>query len=218
LRIGGTGNVHDMSPVTSIPAAVSSYESLRRSARGCRACPLWRDATQTVFGEGPVPAELLLVGEQPGDQEDRAGGPFVGPAGRLLDGALEEVGLAREAAYVTNVVKHFKWRSGGSGGTRRIHDKPSWVEVKACLPWFGHELAAVQPRVLVCLGATAAQALLGRQFRVSQSRGRPVESDLAEVVMATIHPSAVLRAGERREQEYAAFVDDLAAVARVLDS
>jgi DNA polymerase len=207
-----------MVPVSSIPAAVDSFEALLESACGCRACPLWRNATQTVFGEGPVPAELLLVGEQPGDQEDRAGAPFVGPAGRLLDRALEEVGLSREAVYVTNVVKHFKWRPGGSGGTRRIHDKPSWIEVKACLPWFGHELAAVQPRVLVCLGATAAQALLGRQFRVSRSRGRPVESDLAEIVLATIHPSAILRAGERREAEYAAFVEDLALVAQAVDA
>jgi DNA polymerase len=206
-----------MSPVSSIPTvAPRSFEALRESARGCRACPLWRNATQTVFGEGPVPAELLLVGEQPGDQEDRNGAPFVGPAGQILDRALEEAGLSRESAYVTNVVKHFKWRPGGSGGTRRIHDKPSWIEVKACLPWFVHELAAVQPRVLLCLGATAAQALLGRQFRVSRSRGRPVESPLAEVVLATIHPSAILRAGERREAEYAAFVDDLTAVARAL--
>jgi uracil-DNA glycosylase family protein len=169
-----------------------------------------------VFGEGPVPAALMLVGEQPGDREDIDGHPFVGPAGRLLDTALEEAGLAREDAYLTNVVKHFKWRPGGAGGTRRIHDKPSWFEIKACLPWFEHELAVVSPRVLVCLGATAAQALLGREFRVTRLRGRPVESALAETVMATVHPSAVLRAGERRQAEYDALVEDLANVAGFL--
>jgi uracil-DNA glycosylase family 4 len=142
----------------------------------------------------------------------------VGPAGRLLDIALAEAGLSRDAAYLTNVVKHFKWRPGGAGGTRRIHDKPSWSEIKACVPWFEQELAAVKPRVLVCLGATAAQALLGREFRVTRLRGRPVESALAEIVIATVHPSAVLRAGERRQAEYDAFLADLQTVARVLTS
>ncbi|HXH81705.1 MAG TPA: UdgX family uracil-DNA binding protein [Candidatus Tectomicrobia bacterium] len=190
-------------------------ESVRERARACRNCPLWESATQTVFGEGPVPAPLLLVGEQPGDREDLEGHPFVGPAGRLLDRALVEAGLEREQAYVTNVVKHFKWRPGG-GGAKRIHDKPDRGEIDACLPWFRLELELVQPRVLVCLGATAAQALLGREFRVSRARGVPVESELAPVVIATVHPSSVLRAGERRDVELEGLVHDLRAVARAL--
>ncbi len=190
-------------------------ESVRERARACRNCPLWESATQTVFGEGPVPAPLLLVGEQPGDREDLEGHPFVGPAGRLLDRALVEAGLEREQAYVTNVVKHFKWRPGG-GSAKRIHDKPDRGEIDACLPWFRLELELVQPRVLVCLGATAAQALLGREFRVSRARGVPVESELAPVVIATVHPSSVLRAGERRDVELEGLVHDLRAVARAL--
>lgn len=199
-----------------MPARASTQlASVRERARGCRACPLWENATQAVFGEGPVPAPLLLVGEQPGDREDVAGHPFVGPAGQLLDRALAEAGLDRDAAFVTNVVKHFKWRPGG-GGTRRIHDKPSRGEIDACLPWFRLELELVRPDVLVCLGASAAQALLGPGFRVTRERGVPVDSDLAPVVMATIHPSAVLRAGERRRAEYAGLVEDLRAAARSL--
>ena len=186
-----------------------SLPKLREAAAGCTACDLYKTGTQTVFGEGARSAEALFVGEQPGDQEDRAGRPFVGPAGRLLDQALEDAGIDRTQVYVTNVVKHFKWVARGK---RRIHQKPSWAEAAACRPWLDAELAVVQPRVLVCLGATAAQALLGRQFRVTQQRGRPVESDLAEHVLATIHPSAILRDPETREQEYAAFVDDLRAV------
>jgi len=152
---------------------------------------------------------MLLVGEQPGDREDVAGQPFVGPAGRLLDGALAAAGIERDRVYLTNVVKHFKWRPAPGGGTRRIHDKPNRTEMQACLPWFHAELEAVRPRVLVLLGATAAQALLGSGFRITKERGRPIESDLAQFVVATVHPSAVLRAEERREAEYAALVADL---------
>jgi DNA polymerase len=153
----------------------------------------------------------MFVGEQPGDQEDRAGKPFVGPAGKLLDKAMDEAGIDRSLAYVTNVVKHFKWKGRGK---RRIHQKPNWSEIAACRPWLDAELAVVKPRVLVCLGATAAQALLGRQFRVSRRRGEPVESELAPVVLATVHPSSILRADdEDREAEFAAFVSDLKTVA-----
>ncbi len=185
---------------------------LKEAAAGCRACPLWQLGTQTVFGEGLKSAEVVLVGEQPGDQEDLAGRPFVGPAGRLLDSALEEAGIDRRLAYVTNVVKHFKWQPRGK---RRIHQKPNAAEVAACRPWLDAELALLQPKVLVCLGATAAQALLGRGFRVSKDRGVPVESDLAPVVMATVHPSSILRSDDR-EQEMALFVEDLRRVAEVL--
>jgi DNA polymerase len=192
-----------------------SLSSLRESAAGCRGCPLWENATQTVFGEGRRESQVMLVGEQPGDQEDLAGKPFVGPAGRMLDRALEEAGIDRSLAYVTNAVKHFKWQARGK---RRIHAKPTWTELSACRPWLDAELAVVAPRVLVCLGATAAQSLLGKQFRVTQSRGEWVESDLAEHVTATIHPSAILRQrdDESRQAEYAAFVDDLKIVAGVL--
>jgi uracil-DNA glycosylase len=182
---------------------------LREAAVGCTACPLWKTGTQTVFGEGSRSAEILFVGEQPGDQEDRAGRPFVGPAGRLFDKALDEAGIDRSLAYVTNVVKHFKWQARGK---RRIHQKPSALEVAACRPWLDAELRVVKPRVLVCLGATAAQALLGRQFRVTQHRGEPVASELAPVVIATVHPSSILRSDDR-EHEFAAFVADLKTVA-----
>ena len=185
---------------------------LRKAAAGCKACPLWKTGTQTVFGEGPTKADVMFVGEQPGDQEDQIGRPFVGPAGKLFDRALEEAGLNRSTAYVTNVVKHFKWTARGK---RRIHQKPNWSEIAACRPWLDAELSVVKPRVLTCLGATAAQGLLGKQFRVTKQRGRPVESELAPVVIATVHPSAILRA-EDRDAEFAAFVDDLKTVARYL--
>jgi DNA polymerase len=185
---------------------------LERAVQQCRGCPLYARATQAVFGSGPVPAQLMLVGEQPGDQEDRAGEPFVGPAGQLLDRALAEAGIAREKAYVTNAVKHFKWKERGP---RRIHDKPSWTEQTACRPWLDAELDLVRPRALVLLGATAAQSLLGRSFRVTVSRGQPLESDLAELVLATIHPSAVLRA-EDRDAAFAGLVDDLRPVSGAL--
>ena len=183
-------------------------KKLRESAAGCRACPLWKTGTQTVFGEGSPRSQVMFVGEQPGDQEDKAGAPFVGPAGKLLDRALEEAGIDRSLAYVTNVVKHFKWKAQGK---RRIHQKPNWSEVAACIPWLEAELAVVKPQVLTCLGATAAQALLGRQFRVTQHRGEPVDSELAPVVIATVHPSSILRADDR-EAEFAAFVSDLKTV------
>jgi len=191
-----------------------SLPQLRKEAAGCKACDLWKTATQVVFGEGPAIAEAMFVGEQPGDQEDRAGKPFVGPAGRLLDKALVEAGIDRSATYMTNAVKHFKWQARGK---RRVHQKPAWAEITACRPWLEAELTVVLPRVLVLLGAVAAQSLLGREFRVTQNRRKLIESDLAPAVTATIHPSAVLRgAPERREAEFAAFVDDLRFVATLL--
>jgi uracil-DNA glycosylase len=193
-----------------------SLPSLREAATSCRGCDLWRVGTQTVFGDGARSAEVMFVGEQPGDQEDRAGRPFVGPAGRLLDEALVAAGIDRATTYVTNAVKHFKWQARGK---RRIHQKPSWAEMTACRPWLEAELAVVRPRVLVLLGATAAQTLLGRQFRVTQARGKPVESDLAEIVTATVHPSSILRGEpEEREANFQAFVDDLRMVAEALES
>jgi uracil-DNA glycosylase len=191
-----------------------SLEELRKDAAGCTACDLYKTGTQTVFGEGARSAEVMFVGEQPGDQEDKEGRPFVGPAGKLFDEALEDAGIDRSQVYVTNVVKHFKWRARGN---RRIHQKPNWSEIAACRPWLDAELAVVEPRVLVCLGATAAQALLGREFRVTQQRGKPVESDLAEQVLATVHPSSILRGDpETRERDYGELVEDLKAVARLL--
>jgi DNA polymerase len=190
-----------------------SLKSLREASHGCTACPLWRTGTQTVFGEGLARARLMLVGEQPGDKEDLAGEPFVGPAGRLLDEALAEAGIDRSEAYLTNVVKHFKWQPRGK---RRIHQKPNWSEIAACRPWLEAELAVVEPHALVCLGATAAQALLGRQVRVTRDRGKPLQSDLAPVAIATVHPSSILRAPDRetRRREYASFVEDLRAAAK----
>jgi uracil-DNA glycosylase family protein len=191
-----------------------SLAAFHEAAAGCKGCHLWHIGTQTVFGEGAESALVMFVGEQPGDQEDRAGKPFVGPAGRLLDKALAEAGIDRSATYLTNAVKHFKWQARGK---RRIHQKPTWAESTACRPWLEAELAVVQPRVLVLLGATAAQSLLGRQFRVTQNRRKVIESDLAQAVTATIHPSAILRGDpERREAEFAAFVDDLRFVASLV--
>jgi uracil-DNA glycosylase len=189
--------------------------SLREEAAGCRACGLWEHATQTVFGEGPATAQAMFVGEQPGDREDLQGQPFVGPAGRLLDEALELAAVDRSTVYVTNAVKHFKWVARGK---RRLHAKPTWTEQLACHPWLEAELAVVQPRVLVLLGATAAQSLLGKQFRVTKERGRWLESDLAEHVTATIHPSAILRQRdpESRQRELQSLVEDLRLVASVL--
>ena len=189
-----------------------TLEQAREAAKGCKRCDLWKSGTQTVFGEGGSKAKLMLVGEQPGDQEDLAGQPFVGPAGKLLDRALDEAGIDRSATYVTNVVKHFKWQPRGK---RRIHQKPNAAELAACRPWLDAELEVVKPEALVCLGATAAQALLGRQFRVSKQRGVAVESELAPVVMATVHPSSILRSDDR-EAEFALFVEDLRRVAEAL--
>jgi DNA polymerase len=188
---------------------------LREAAAGCRACDLWKSGTQTVFGEGTRNAEILFVGEQPGDKEDLAGRPFVGPAGGVLDEGLDAAGIERNLAYVTNAVKHFKWQGRGK---RRIHQKPNSAELAACRPWLDAELAVVKPKVIVALGATAAQALLGRQFRVTQQRGVPVESDLAPHVVATVHPSSILRQeteGERAEA-MKDFVSDLKVVAELL--
>ncbi len=206
-----------MTPRSPYPTAapfipdVHTEAALRTSVQGCRGCPLYTTATQAVFGEGPPDADVMLVGEQPGDQEDRAGEPFVGPAGRVLDRALAEAGISRQRSYLTNAVKHFKWKARGQ---RRIHDKPSWSEMVACRPWLEQELALVEPRALVLLGATAAQSLLGRDFRIMRSRGRPLDSALADLVLATIHPSAVLRAeDENRDEVYAGLVDDLRVVA-----
>jgi uracil-DNA glycosylase len=186
--------------------------SLRRAAAACTGCDLYRNATQTVFGAGPATARLLLVGEQPGDAEDRAGLPFVGPAGRLLDRALAEAGIARARVYVTNAVKHFKWVRRGK---RRIHSKPGAREIAACHPWLDAEIAALAPAIVVCLGATAAQALLGGAFRVTRRRGELIASPLGYDIMATVHPSSLLRAPDpaAREAEYARFVAELRIVA-----
>jgi uracil-DNA glycosylase len=192
-----------------------TLKELREDAAGCRACPLWQTGTQTVFGEGAAQAAVMFVGEQPGDQEDKQGRPFVGPAGRVLDEALDLAGIDRTSTYVTNAVKHFKWTARGK---RRIHAKPTWSEQMACRPWLESELRVVQPRVVVCLGATAGQSLLGKQFRVTKERGRWLESDLAEYVTATIHPSSILRRrdDDSRHAEMDGFVEDLRLVASVL--
>ena len=185
-----------------------TLRTLKTAARGCRACHLWRHATQTVFGEGAAGAEVMLIGEQPGNDEDIEGHPFVGPAGRILNEALEAAGIDRTRTYVTNVVKHFKWEPRGK---RRIHAKPKAGEINACRPWLDGEIGVVRPRIIVCLGATAAKALLGNSFRVSVDRGRFMASDLAPLVTATVHPSSILRepdASARREA-MRAFVSDL---------
>ena len=190
---------------------------LREAAAECTACPLYRNATQTVFGEGPERARVMFVGEQPVDSEDLAGHPFVGPAGRLLDRCMTEAGIDRSRAYVTNAVKHFKWVPRG---TRRIHSKPSSVEIAACFPWLEAEIAAVKPRVVVALGATAAQALFGKTFRVTRERGRPVPSRFAPYALATVHPSSLLRAPdeETRHRDMQLFIEDLKRVAELLGS
>ncbi|MGI8563637.1 MAG: UdgX family uracil-DNA binding protein [Candidatus Dormibacter sp.] len=188
---------------------------LRAAARGCRACDLWQNATQTVFGEGEPAARLLLVGEQPGDHEDREGRPFVGPSGALLDRALEEVGIARPDAYVTNAVKHFKWVPRGK---RRLHQKPNAAEIGACAPWLEAEVAAVRPQLLVALGATAAQALFGRSFRVLAQRGQMLSTVLGLPGLGTVHPSSILRAPDEEAYRlaYQAFVKDLRVAATVI--
>ena len=189
-----------------------SLSALRAAVQGCRGCPLFANATQAVFGEGPAKAEIVMVGEQPGDQEDRQGKPFVGPAGRILSQGLEEAGIDRTQVFVTNVVKHFKFQPRGK---RRIHKRPSAEEVRACRPWLDAELHAVKPKALIALGATAAQDLFGRAFRVTKQRGEPLDFDFAPLVMATIHPSAILRADDdQREEEYRRFVADLEMLAR----
>jgi DNA polymerase len=189
---------------------------LREAAAGCKACDLWKRGTQTVFGEGSPRAKIMLVGEQPGNEEDLAGHPFVGPAGRLLDEALVQAGIEREETYVTNVVKHFKWEPRGK---RRIHSKPNWTEINACMPWLRGEIEAIHPRVLVCLGATAAQALLGKSFRVTVDRGKPIPSPFAPHVIATVHPSSILRApdDDARHREMRHFVLDLSKARAALE-
>jgi DNA polymerase len=193
----------------------TNLRTLRTAAHECRGCDLYRTATQVVFGAGPHTARVMFVGEQPGDQEDRAGAPFVGPAGALLDKALADAGISRDEVYVTNAVKHFKWEPRGK---RRIHKKPRMSEIKACRPWLEAEIRAVQPVVVVCLGATAAQSVLGAQFKLMQHRGRVLPSTLVERVIATIHPSAALRApdSEGRRAAYDMLVEDLRIVAQTL--
>jgi DNA polymerase len=198
-----------------IPAR-PSLPALRKAAAGCQACALYRDATQTVFGAGTRNASLVFVGEQPGDQEDRRGEPFVGPAGHVFDDALAEAGIDRREAYVTNAVKHFKWKPSRRGN-RRLHQRPNAGEMRACRPWLDTELAVVKPQALVLLGATAAQSLLGASFRITQERGRFLDSDLAPRVLATYHPSAILRAeGSDRELLRQTLIDDLSLVAGVV--
>ena len=192
-----------------------SISTVSAAAKDCRACDLWKQGTQTVFGEGPKKAALMLVGEQPGDQEDLTGHPFVGPAGKLLDRALAEAGIDRSTVYLTNVVKHFKWEPRGK---RRIHKKPNAAEITACRPWLETEIALVKPRAIVCLGATAAQALLGKGFKVTANRGALVSSPLAPLVMATVHPSSLLRAPdeETARRETKRFIQDLREIAKRL--
>jgi len=188
---------------------------LQEAARRCRACPLWKTGTQTVFGEGSRHAKVVFVGEQPGNDEDLVGKPFVGPAGKLLDKALIEAGINRDEVYVTNAVKHFKWEPKGK---RRIHKKPNAREIAACRPWLDAELDLLKPEVVVCLGATAAQALISKDFKVSRQRGEIIESSLAPRVMATVHPSSILRAPdeEARRAAYRSFVGDLKRIAKVM--
>jgi uracil-DNA glycosylase family protein len=192
-----------------------TVQALQEAARSCQGCGLWRDATQTVFGEGTQRASVMLVGEQPGDREDIEGRPFVGPAGKLLDRALEEAGIDRKKVYVTNVVKHFKWTPKGK---RRLHKRPNAEEISACMPWLEAEIAVVQPKILVCLGATAAQALLGKSFRVSQQHGELMEGP-GYKIMATMHPSSILRLQDEQDRELQTrdLVDDLTAAANVLN-
>ena len=211
-----------MAPVKAAPETAAplvpprpTLVSLRAAAAECKACDLWARGTQTVFGEGARRAAAMLVGEQPGDEEDLSGRPFVGPAGRLLDKALDEAGIERSRTYVTNVVKHFKWEPRGK---RRIHAKPDALEIFACLPWLEAELAVVRPQLVVCLGATAAQAFLGKKFKVTRERGKILTSPLAPRVLATVHPSSILRApdDETRRLEMRRFIDDLKKVAEAI--
>jgi uracil-DNA glycosylase family protein len=195
------------------PLQPHSLGQLREAAAGCRACDLWKNATQTVFGEGSQGASMMLVGEQPGDREDIEGKPFVGPAGRLLDRALEEAGIDRRRVYVTNAVKHFRWTRRGK---RRLHEKPNAQQIRACRPWLESEIAIVKPRIVVLLGATAAQSVMGPGFRVSRQRGEVMASPLGLPVLATVHPSSILRATDdaSRDVALASFVADLRVAAR----
>jgi len=210
-RAVATGSAADFIPPNP------NLPKLRTAAMTCRGCHLWTLGTQTVFGEGPAHAPVMIVGEQPGDQEDRAGHPFVGPSGRLLDRALEEAAIDRGDVYVTNAVKHFKWERGEKSA-RRIHKKPNDAEIRACHPWLEEEIRLVKPHVIVCLGATAAQAIMGKTFRVTKQRGKPVPAPNGSVVIATVHPSSVLRApdAEARAQAERDFLADIKKVARYL--
>jgi uracil-DNA glycosylase len=196
---------------------MATIDELRRDAAGCRRCDLWRLGTQIVFGEGTL-GELMLVGEQPGDVEDQAGHPFVGPAGKLLRTVLEEAGIAEDRVYLTNAVKHFKWRPGGAGGKRRIHDKPNATEVKACSHWLALELAAADPKLVVCLGATAARALIGPSARVGALRGERLTLEDGTPALVTLHPSAVLRARDDRDARRAELLEDLRLARATLDA
>jgi len=209
-RAAGTRDIDPGEMRKAVEDDGADLDAVRRAAAACRACDLWERATQTVFGVGPVPARWMLVGEQPGDHEDVEGTPFVGPAGGVLDEALAAAGIDRDEAFVTNVVKHFKWKPS-AGGKRRLHERPNRVEVGACLPWVESELALVKPDALVLMGATAAHGLLGPDIRVTRDHGRPLDSDLAPLVLVTIHPSAILRAADQasREAMMAGFVADL---------
>lgn len=211
-----SGPKSNQSAAPLVPAKVN-LTTLRVAARDCRACDLWKTGTQTVFGDGQRKARVMFVGEQPGDREDVAGRPFVGPAGRLLDEVLEEAGIERDDVYVTNVVKHFRWQRASSG-KRRIHKKPRASEINACRPWLDAEIAVVRPQVIVCLGATAAQTLIGRDFRVSRDRGKLLQSDLAPRLMATVHPSSILRAPDESARALARtrFLQDLQGLVRFL--
>lgn len=201
--------------VPALPLLHRKIEDLREAAKSCKACDLWKKGTQTVFGEGGSGPNVMFIGEQPGDQEDLTGKPFVGPAGKLLDAALVEAGIDRKKVYVTNAVKHFKWEPRGK---RRIHKKPNSAEIAACRQWLDSEIEVIRPKAIVCLGATAAQALFGKDFRVTQHRGEPVESPLAPFVMATVHPSSILRAPdeETRHAEMRRFIEDLRKIANVV--
>ena len=213
-RSSGANGPMSVAPNVATPPAHAGLTRLRDAARSCRACDLWERATQTVFGEGPADARIVLIGEQPGDREDDTGRPFVGPAGRILDEALGEVGLSREEVFVTNVVKHFKWRPA-AGSKRRLHERPSRAEVTACQPWVEAELEAIRPEVVGLLGATAAQALVSSAFSVTRDHGRIDVPALAPVVVATVHPSAILRArgADARSALFSAFVADLREIA-----
>jgi len=216
-RVRERASAGTVTPAASGISPKASLTQVAQAAAACKACDLWKHATQTVFGEGLPKAVVMMVGEQPGDQEDRIGRPFVGPAGKVLDQALLQAGIQRSEVYVTNVVKHFKW-TPAERGKRRIHKKPRYSEIQACRPWLDAELERVKPEVLVCLGASAAQALLGKDFRVSRQRGQLIESPLAPRVIATVHPSSILRAqdDESRHQQFYDFVQDLSKVAQFI--
>ena len=207
----------DATNIRELIPSRATLRDLQEAAKHCRACDLWKNATQTVFGEGSQPADIMLVGEQPGDQEDRSGHPFVGPAGKLLDQALADAGIDRSEVYVTNVVKHFRW-TPAERGKRRIHKKPRASEIQACRPWLDAELEIVKPKIVVCLGASAAQALLGKEFRVSRERGKAIKSELPALIVATLHPSSILRARDdaARQEQLKQFVNDLKTVKRLL--